>query len=109
MNAATSSSEMPWAEAPAPAKTTRWSRILWPVMRSAPYIPARTTAAVPWMSSLNVQSWSRKRASWKSAFSLRKSSHCSTTRGKTFFTAATNASMNSWYASPRTRSWRMPR
>jgi len=35
------------------------------------------------MSSLKEHSSLRKRASWKSAFSLRKSSHCRTTLGKT--------------------------
>ena len=56
---------------------------------------ASVTAAVPWMSSLNVQSRSRKRRSCVRAFSLRKSSHCSTARGYTRVTASTNRSMNS--------------
>ena len=44
---------MPIPAAPAPASTTRVVGQVVPVARSPARTPATTTAAVPWMSSLN--------------------------------------------------------
>ena len=51
-------SAMPSPAVPAPWMTTRWSRIRDPAARTAENAAASTTAAVPCMSSLNVQTWS---------------------------------------------------
>ena len=48
-----SSRAMPIPAAPAPTSTTRVSASVVPVARSPASTPATTTAAVPWMSSLN--------------------------------------------------------
>ena len=48
-------SAMPRPAVPAPWMTTRWSRIREPAARTAENTAASTTAAVPCMSSLNVQ------------------------------------------------------
>ena len=51
-------SAIPSPAVPAPWMTTRWSRIREPAARTAENAAASTTAAVPCMSSLNVQTWS---------------------------------------------------
>ena len=52
-------SAMPIPALPAPKTTTRWSSRSMPVTSTAARIAASTTAAVPWMSSLKVQTRSR--------------------------------------------------
>ncbi len=53
------SAPMPQPAEPAPTMTMRWSRNGMPVTRSAASRVPAATAAVPWMSSLNVQRRSR--------------------------------------------------
>ena len=77
-----SGSAMPVAASPAP-----WNRIVCspsrpPVTRSAEKMPASATAAVPWMSSLNVRMRSRYFSSSRNAWWLAKSSNWTTTPGK---------------------------
>ncbi len=57
--AATSCSAMPQPAEPAPRIATVWSRSGRPVTATAASRAPVVTAAVPWMSSLKVQSWSR--------------------------------------------------
>ena len=94
---------MPVAASPAPMNRIFWSASLPPVTRSAEKMPASATAAVPWMSSLNVQMRSRYRSSSRKAFWLAKSSNCTTTPGNTACVAVMNSSTSSSYAAPRTR------
>jgi hypothetical protein len=51
-------SATPTPAVPAPWMTTRWSVMWVPLARAAASAAARTTAAVPCMSSLKVQHWS---------------------------------------------------
>src|ERR1017187_7671444 len=60
------------------------------------------------MSSLKLGSRLRYRSSTIMAFCCLKSSHCSSACGNTVVTAATNASRNCSYCSPRTRGPRPP-
>ena len=50
---------MPRPAAPAPRKTSRWPVKGSPLCRRAARMPATTTAAVPWMSSLKLGSAAR--------------------------------------------------
>jgi hypothetical protein len=50
---------MPTPASPAPRNRMVWSLSCLPVMRIAENRPARVTAAVPWMSSLKVRTFSR--------------------------------------------------
>ena len=68
--------------------------------RSADRMPASATAAVPWMSSLNVQIRSRYFSSSRNALWLAKSSNCTTTPGNTACVAVMNSSTSSSYAAP---------
>ena len=52
-------SQTPMPAEPAPSMTTCCSRGRDPLARAAAASAATATAAVPWMSSLNVSSWSR--------------------------------------------------
>ncbi len=52
-------SQTPTPADPAPSMTTVCSRARDPAATAAAVSAATTTAAVPWMSSLNVSSWSR--------------------------------------------------
>ena len=55
----TTCSQTPMPADPAPSITTIWSRSRDPVAAAPADSAARTTAAVPWMSSLKLSSWSR--------------------------------------------------
>ena len=79
-----------------------------PVTRVDESNPESATAAVPWMSSLNVHTSSRQRASSANALWLPKSSNCRHTRGKRSCTARTNSSSSASYSAPRTRGCRRP-
>ncbi len=57
--AATSCSAIPQPAEPAPRMATRWSRSRPPATATAASKVPVVTAAVPWMSSLKVQSRSR--------------------------------------------------
>ena len=79
---------MPVAASPAPWKSSRCSSSGLPVMRSAERIPATTTAAVPWMSSLKVATRSWYFCSSRNALWLAKSSNWITTPGKSSLAAS---------------------
>jgi len=57
--ACTTCSQTPIPADPAPSISTVWSRSRDPVAAAPAESAARTTAAVPWMSSLKLSSWSR--------------------------------------------------
>ena len=60
---------IPVPASPAPKNRSRWSAKVSPVMRSAVYKPANTTAAVPWISSLKQQTRWRYLVSKRKALS----------------------------------------
>ena len=82
-------SAMPSPAVPDPWMTTRWSRIRDPVTVSPEKIAAITTAAVPCMSSLNVQIWSLYLFRMRRALLAPKSSQCSMACGNSFWQAVT--------------------
>jgi hypothetical protein len=67
-------SAMPTLAVPAPWMTTRWSRTRVPAAWTPANAAASTTAAVPCMSSLKVQTWSAYRLRMRQAFCAAKSS-----------------------------------
>ena len=73
------------------------------MIRIADLRPASVTEAVPWMSSLNVQTRSWYLCSRRKALALAKSSNWMSTPGKTSFAAVTNSSTSASYSGPRTR------
>src|SRR6266536_560722 len=89
--------------------TTRWSRIRTPAAFAAAKAAARTTTAVPCMSSLKVQSWSAYLLRIRRALPAPRSSQCSSALGNSLVAALTKASTKSSYRCPRTREWRLPR
>ena len=68
--------------------------------------PPRTTAPVPWMSSLNDAMRPRYRSRMRSALCCLKSSNWTRQPGQTSSTPAMNASTSSSYAWPRSRGCR---
>ena len=84
-----STSAIPIPAVPAPWITTVWSAMDVPAARTAPSAAASTTAAVPWMSSLNVQQDPAYRARMRWALAAPKSSQCSIACGNIAVAVAT--------------------